>query len=231
LNISNTQCSIVFPNKTIFTSLKRLDISNTSITHFWNDTILDLSNFPNLSYINAYNCNKLVEVKCTNDLTNPIELPSSAFGYCASLKRIYGYYKLYGIETFRGCSSLFLNDLNTYSEQGTKQFLVGDSVTNIDFDLSLVNTYFMFEGCAALTYNDFKYLMLRLTNKLTSLEGMFKNCSGISGDIWYDMLKYCPNVQSIKDTFNGTRLSGIFFSRTSNYSSTDTSTYGLLDFV
>ena len=231
LEISNTQCSIIFPNKNIFTSLKRLDMSNTSITHFWDDSILDLSNFPNLSYINAYNCNKLVEVKCTNDLTNPIELPSSAFGYCTSLRRIYGYYKLQGIETFRGCSSLFLNDLTTYSEQGTKQFLIGEGVTNIDFDLSLINTYFMFEGCASLSYNDFKYLMLRLTNKLTSLEGMFKNCSGISGDIWYDMFKYCPNVQSIKDTFNGTRLSGIFFSRSSSYDSGDYSTYGLLDFT
>nr|DAK03634.1 MAG TPA: hypothetical protein [Bacteriophage sp.] len=89
----------------------------------------------------------------------------------------------------------------------------------------------MFESCSTLSYNDFKYLMVRLNQNITSLEGLFKNCTGISGDIWYDIFRPCPNVNSIKEVFSGTKLSGIFFSRTAAYNSEDPSTWGILDFL
>ena len=232
LNVSNTNCTIVLPEqKDKFTTLKSLDISNTSISHFWNDTILDLSNFVNLQNLNAYNCTKLIQVKCANNLNNPIELQSSSFGYCSSLERVYGYFILQGSEVFRGCSAFRLNDSSTYVNQGFKNFLTGESVTNLILGPNLINMYFTFEGCRNISYDDFKFIMFRLTSTLTSLEGMFKDCSGISGDIFYDLFRQCVGVENLKDSFNGTRLSGIFFSRTSNYSSSDSSTFGILDFL
>ena len=231
LNLSNTNCTITLPIKASFTTLKSLNISNTSITHFWDDTMLDLSNFENLSKINAYNCNKLIQVKCVNNLSNPIELQYSSFGYCTSLQRLYGYFLLQDSEVFRGCSALKLNDSSTYTNQGFKTFLVGEDVTNIIFDENLINSYYTFEGCRNLSYDDFKFIMYRLTSNLTSLEGMFKDCSNISGDIFYDLFRQCGGVENLKDAFNGTRLSGIFFSRTSDYNASDSSTFGILDFL
>lgn len=241
LDLSNTKTSdITLPSLYVggeinFDSLVSLDISGTNLsTLAFNDqtfTYLNLVSFPNLQNIRAYSCKQLVEIRCKNDPTNPIELQNGSFKDCSSLQRVKGHFSLQGNEVFRGCSVLYLNDDNTYIQYGTDVFLVGDSVTNITFDSVLANTYFMFENCSKFSYNDFKYLMVRLTSTITSMEGMFKGCSGISGNLWYDLLRYCPNVSTMKETFSGVGLTGIFFSRSSSYSISDDSTWGILDFV
>lgn len=73
--------------------------------------------------------------------------------------------------------------------------------------------------------------MVRLTDNTTSIEGMFKDCSNITGDVWYDMFRVCTNINSIKEAFSGTNLTGPFFSRTSDYSPSKDSTWGILDFL
>jgi hypothetical protein len=55
--------------------------------------------------------------------------------------------------------------------------------------------------------------MLNLNSTLTSLEGCFSGCTGISGSIWRDFFAACPNLTTIKEAFSGVGLSGIFFSR------------------
>ena len=218
-----------------FYSLKSLIISRTNITSLKyndrSDDYLNLTAFPDLEYIDANSCPALVEVRCKNDKNNPIELPTGAFKNCASLTRVKGYFNIQGGEVFRGNAMFVLNDNDTYLKHGTDTFLEGDNVTNIKFDDSLIDTYFMFEGCSSLQYNDFKYVMTQLTNSLTSIEGMFKGCSLITGDLWYDMFRPCPNVSIIKEAFSSTTLTGIFFSRKSNYSPDDDSTWGILDFL
>lgn len=241
LNISNTKTQdIILPSLYVngepnFKSLKSLNISGTSLSTLkYNDRTfdyLDLTAFPDLENISALNCRSLVEVRCKNDKDNPIELNGSAFRECTSLVRVRGHLALLGSEVFRNCSSFYLNSNDVYTQYGTDVFLTGDDVTNITFSSDLTETYCMFEGCSALSYNDFKYIMVRLTSTLTSLEGMFKGCTGISGDIWYDIFRPCPNVVTIKEAFSTTRLSGPFFSRTSDYSTSNDSTWGILDFL
>lgn len=241
LNISNTKTQdIILPSLYVngepnFKSLKSLNISNTSLSTLkYNDRTfdyLDLTSFPDLENISALGCRSLVEVRCRNDKDNPIELSGSAFKECTSLVRVKGHLALLGNEVFRNCSSFYLNSNEVYTQYGTDVFLTGDNVTNITFDSKLEDTYCMFESCSSLSYNDFKYLMVRLTPNLTSLEGMFKGCTNISGDIWYDIFRPCPNVVTIKEAFSTTRLSGPFFSRTSDYSTSNDSTWGVLDFL
>lgn len=218
-----------------FYSLKSLNISNTNISNLkYNDGVqeyLDLTAFPDLQNIKANNCTQLVEVRCKNDKSNPIELLQSSFKDCSSLKRVKGNFSLQGPEIFRNCQALLLNEDSVYSLYGTDTFLEGDDVTNVEFGSNLISAQYMFESCSTLSYNDFKYLMVRLNQNITSLEGLFKNCTGISGDIWYDIFRPCPNVNSIKEVFSGTKLSGIFFSRTAAYNSEDPSTWGILDFL
>lgn len=241
LNISNTKTQdIILPSLYVngepnFKSLKSLNISGTSLSTLkYNDRTfdyLDLTAFPGLENISALGCRSLVEVRCRNDKDNPIELSGSAFKECTSLVRVKGHLALLGNEVFRNCSSFYLNSNEVYTQYGTDVFLTGDNVTNITFDSKLEDTYCMFESCSSLSYNDFKYLMVRLTPNLTSLEGMFKGCTNISGDIWYDIFRPCPNVVTIKEAFSTTRLSGPFFSRTSDYSTSNDSTWGVLDFL
>lgn len=240
LDISNTKTQdIILPSLYVngepnFKSLKSLNISGTSLSTLkYNDRVfdyLDLTAFPDLENISALSCRSLVEVRCRNDKDNPIELNSSAFRECTSLVRVKGHLALLGNEVFRNCSSFYLNSNEVYTQYGTDVFLTGDNVTNITFDSKLEDTYCMFESCSSLSYNDFKYLMVRLTPNLTSLEGMFKGCTNISGDIWYDIFRPCPNVVTIKEAFGSTRLSGPFFSRT-YYSASNDSTWGVLDFL
>lgn len=218
-----------------FYSLTSLNISRTDISSLkFNDyspTILDLSAFPDLSDINADSCQQLVEVKCCNNEDNPIELLDSAFRSCGALTRVKGNYCICGGEVFRGDYSLILNEESVYTTNGTDVFLEGEDVTNIRFSEDLEEAYYTFESCYSLSYNDFKYIMVRLTSNLTSLEGMFKSCSGIRGDLWYDIFRYCPNVNSIKEAFTDTSLTGIFFSREEQYSQSNDSTWGILDFL
>lgn len=241
LNLSSTVTQdIILPSLYVngepnFFSLKSLDISKTKISTLrYNDssfTYLNLLTFPNLESIQASGCKELVEVRCLNDINNPIELKDSSFKDCSSLVRLKGYISLVGKEVFRGCNSFYMNPASIYTQFGTDTFLEGLEVTNITFDKNLQDAFYMFEDCTNLSYNDFKYLMVRLTPNLSSLEGTFRGCIGISGDIWYDIFRPCPNLNSIKEAFSNTRLTGAFYSRTSDYSIAKESTWGILDFL
>lgn len=230
-----TLASLYVNGKPNFSSLRRLVISNTSLSTLrYNDQstdYLDLTAFQDLERIEAVNCRQLVEVRCKNNKNNPIEVPRGAFRDCTSLQRVKGHITLQGGEVFRGCSQFYLNPDSVYTQYGTDSFLEGVDVTNISFDRGMVDAYFLFEGCTRISYNDFKYLMVRLTEKIVSLEGMFRGCSNIIGDVWYDLFRLCPNVNSIKEAFSGTSLTGPFFSRTSDYSPSNDSTWGILDFL
>lgn len=226
LNLSNiTTSNIILAPKANFTTLKSLNISNTSIKSLNYDSsdnvdYLDLSNFPDLQDIQAYNCSELTKVVCSNNVDNPIELQGNSFKNCSNLTDLYGYFNIQGTEVFRGCTNFSLK------RQDGEEFM--ENATNMSF--STISLYYTFEGCTSLTYSDFKYIMSKLNSTVTSIEGIFKGCTGINGAIWRDIFKPCPNLTSIKDAFNDTNISGIVYSRASNYSDDDISTYGIFDF-
>lgn len=219
-----------------FTSLRSLNISRTNISSLrfndqHNTEYLDLSNFPNLNDITANDCSRLNKVVCQNNPNNPIELQSNAFSNCTALTRIEGNFILQGSDIFRECPNFILNSKETYSNLGITDYFEGSGVTNISFDPYLNTCIGMFEGCSSLSYDDFKYLMIRLTSRISSLERMFKGCSNINGELWYDLFRYAPNLTSIKEFASGTGITGTFFSRKTNYSPDDQSTWGILDFT
>lgn len=77
------------------------------------------------------------------------------------MQGVKGHIALQGSEVFRGCNSFYLNPNELYTQFGTDVFLEGDNATNITFDRNLTEVYFMFEDCSNLSYNDFKYLMVK----------------------------------------------------------------------
>ena len=218
-----------------FKSLKSLNISKTDTKFLkFNDITydyLDLTAFPDLDNISASNCSQLVRVKCLNNPDNPISLQSSSFYGCSSLTSLQGHFLINGTEIFKGCSALRLNDASIYDANGFDVFLPGGGVCNLTISPVLSSLLSEFESCNSLTYGDFRYIMLRLTPAVSSLESTFKNCSNINGEIWRDLFRNCPNVTNIKEAFSGCKLSGIFYSRTSNYNPSDDYTWGILDFA
>ena len=216
-----------------FTSLKSINISKTDYGSLpfqdLTPTYLDLKYFPNLDDIHAESCKNLIKVECKNDNTNPINLLSSAFKDCINLTRVIGHYNLTGQETFKGCSKLIINDQPIYDKYGVNTFLNDVDVTNISIEST--NLTGCFESCSSIGYDDFRFLMLRLTNNVTTIERMFKGCLEVSGALWYDMFRKLSSLTIMKDAFSGTGLNGIFYSRTSDYSYADDSTWGILDFL
>jgi hypothetical protein len=73
--------------------------------------------------------------------------------------------------------------------------------------------------------------MLSLTDNITSLNKMFLNCTSVDAEINYDLFRHCPNVTNITSFAEGAKISGGIYSRTENYSSSDTTTYGTFDFI
>jgi hypothetical protein len=186
--------SLFIDGEPYFNTLKSLDISNTSISNFiYNDnpkdelgnfirnSYLDLSNFPNLDSIKAYNNTSIREIRCKNDINNPINLETQSFINCSSLNRIKGNFNIIGMEVFKNCSSLKLNDESVYANTLPDQFLEGNDVTNISINSSILRS--VFENCSSLSYNDFKRIVVKLNNNVTSTESLFKGCSGITGEI------------------------------------------------
>ena len=250
LNISDTNLkTLILPSLFInsvpnFTSLKSIDISRTNTSNFiYNDNqkdvngdfipldYLDLKQFVNLDNIKATGCTELTKVVCANNEDNPIDLASSSFYGCTSLTRIIGHFRISGTEVFKGCSLLALNDQNIYSTYTSEQYLPGNNVTNISFNPATTTLLGVFEGCSTLTFADFERLMRRIGSTVVSIEAMFKGCSGINNAIWRTIFTYCRNLTIIKEAFSETKLTGIFYSRTSNYSPADETTWGILDYL
>jgi hypothetical protein len=240
LYISRTNySSLILPQQSSWISLKKLDISYTSISSLVynydtsgtnpNVDYLDLSGFADLNYLYASNCKQLNKVVCPNTESNPIELPAQAFKDCLALTTLYGHFSIEGSEVFRNCSALKINGSSLYDGNGS--FINNTSATNISFNSTLSTLYFEFENCTGFTGDDFKYIMLRLPSSITSMEGTFSGCSGIDIDVWYDLFKNLSKVTSLKGTFNGTNLKGILRSRLSTYSATDKTTWGFFDFL
>ena len=193
LNISGTRASVLRLASLLengvakFKSLKSINISRTdTFTLEFNDTVydyLDLTAFPDLDNIQASSCTKLVKVKCLNNQANPINLQSSSFFGCNALTTLQGHYALNGSEVFKGCSALKLNEVGTYDSNGFNVFLPGTDVCNISIIPTLSSLIGCFESCVSLSYGDFRYVMMRLTSTITSLESTFKGCTGVGGEI------------------------------------------------
>jgi len=89
----------------------------------------------------------------------------------------------------------------------------------------------MFSGCTSLSGSDFVMLMLELHDNITSLNKMFLNCISIDAEIGYDLFRHCPNVTNITSFAENTSIKGGIYSRKSDYSESDTTTYGTFDFL
>ena len=247
-NLENVQLgrvistNITFPSKQNWKTLKEINLSGTNIGYLKYDnttplitTYLDLQHFENLEYIKLSE-NLVVEgVKCHNTFNKPVKLQNGALQGCASLRFLHGNFLIIGSRVFTDCATLTLNAPNIYSNYPVLQYPVPfiDNVNacNISFDSSLNSTDEMFSGCTSLSGSDFVMLMLELHDNITSLNKMFLNCVSIDAKIGYDLFRHCPNVTNITSFAENTSIKGGIYSRKSNYSESDTTTYGTFDFL
>lgn len=232
LDVSSTTLvgdKLILPDKG-FTTLKTLNLSRTVLSYLrygfaTPDNYLNLEDFKDLNSIRLQECANITKIVCANNRENPIELGISAFEGCSQLRELYGNFVIEGEKVFSGCVSLKLNLDNTVD------FSEGSGVINISFNQKLTNCYNLFANCSSLDIDSFRYIMNKIPESVTSLEGMFYGCSGIEGKINRTLLNKCANVLSLKDAFLGTRLYGALESRKSNFSESDKSTWGFFDFV
>ena len=248
LNLSNTLTqNIILPALFIdgepnFTSLKILDISNTRISdlvyndnakdingNFIRKNYLDLLNFSNLTSIRAANNSSVLEIRFINDINHPISLDIQSFINCTALRRIKGNFSIIGPEVFKNCSSFKLNDESIYETNLPGEYLEGDSVTNLSINATSIRG--VFENCYSLSYNDFKAIVSKFNSNIVSVEATFKGCSNITGEIWRDLFTNSRNIETIKEFLSGTGISGTVVSRANNYSDTDETTWGFLDYL
>ena len=175
LNVSNTTLTgetLILPAKG-FSSLKTLDISRTTLKYLRfglsdvQDEYLNLIDFKDLSRLSVQECSNISKIVCANNKENPIELKNNSFEGCSSLRELYGNFIIEGEKVFSGCSSLIL-DLDT-----TSDFVEGPEVTNIQFKSNLNSCYNLFQGCSSINIDAFRYIMNKIPESVTSLEGMF----------------------------------------------------------
>lgn len=246
LSLTNTQnillASLYVGGVSYFTSLKSLNISNTSIKDLlFNDNpkdlsgqyirknYLDLTTFPNINNIIASNNSSVTEIRCLNNPLKPILLPSQAFFNCSSLRRLIGNFEITGWEVFKNCGSFKLNEESVYAAALPNEYLLGDTVTNMS-----INTYTLrgvFDSCSTLSYNDFKRIVAKFNSTIISLEATFKGCSNITGEIWRDIFSGCRSVENIKEIFANSGISGTITSRANAFSLTNETTWGLFDYL
>ena len=249
-NLENVQLSriviladkIEFPAKSNWNTLKEINLSSSYISYinYANTTplvttYLDLQHFQNLEYINLSENRNIRGVKCHNVQDRPINLQGSCMSGCSGMQFLYGNFKITGTRVFLDCASLTLNSSRIYSSYPVLQYpvpFINDSeACNIAFSPELASTDEMFNGCSSLSGSDFNMLMLQLHDGITSLNKMFMNCASVDAEIAYDLFRHCPNVTNITSFAESTSLCGGIYSRSSNYSSEDSTTWGTFDFL
>ena len=232
--------NITFPAKSNWNSLKELNLSSSSIGSFnYDNTVnvdyLDLRHFENLEYINLSENKNVIGVRCPNIQGQPIKLVAGAFAECGGLQYLYGNFEVTGTRVFINCSNLTLNPSRIYSQYPVLQypvpFINDEQACNLKFSNTLNSTEELFSGCSSLTGSDFNMMMLNLTDNITSLNKMFLNCSAVDAEINYDLFRHCPNVTNITSFAEGTSLRGGIYSRTPDYSESDSTTWGTFDFL
>lgn len=201
INISNIQLQGGGRINIDFTSLPNLESLDISFDAMF--TELDLRNSPNLSNILAQSCRNLRSVRCTKDLSNLIELKSSAFKDCGALTTLTGYFDIQGESVFSNCGSLQFDELLEQEELKLK------------FDYyNLDNT---FKGCAGLQ-NKVLDILNSLDDQVSSMSHMFDG-SGATLNITTGTMPFrkCINVQNLSYVFANTNISGFLFSESQEF--------------
>lgn len=247
-NLENVQLSklvttdITFPPKASWNTLKEINLNGSNISYInYSDTdnlvtnYLDLRQFTNLEYLTLSENRSVRGVKCANIQTNKIKLVNNALQGCSSLEFLYGNFIITGTRVFLDCQNLVLNTDYIYNNYPVLQypvpFINNQDSCNITFSSDLTSTDEMFSNCIQLSGSDFKMLMLRLHDRIVSLNKMFMNCINIDAEVSYDLFRHCPNVTNINSFAEGTSIQGGIYSRSDDYSESDTTTYGTFDFI
>lgn len=232
--------NITLPEKSVWNSLRILDISNSLIGYMnyygqHTESYMDLEQFTNLEIIRAADNTALQSVHCANSENHWIRLETKAFGGCTNLTNIQGSFILAGTRIFMGCSSFYINSPSIYSRYPVISYpvpFINDSqACNLKIDEAQSSLSEMFSGCSSLSGNDFSMVMLLLHDGVTNMSKMFLDCASANAIIRYDLFRHCPNVVDITNFAAGSGLRGGIYSRTSDYSESDTTTWGTFDFI
>lgn len=232
--------NIKFPSRANWNTLRILDLSSSHIGTLNYDNspslnYLDLKHFNNLETIILRDNSYIRGLVCQNSPDHTVTLSGSSLENCSGLSYMYGHFIISGTRVFNGCQNLTLNTDRIYSQYAVLQYPVpfvdDNEACNIDISTSLSSTEELFSGCYTLSGGDFQMIMLKLTSNIMSLNKMFLNCFNVNTELTYDIFRYCPNVTNISSFVEGTSVRGGIYSRSNNYDSADTGTYGTFDFI
>lgn len=175
-----------------FNKLKRFDCSNSVIEaiRYGNTSAIpdymDLGGH-NLEFVNFESCTNVKRIKNINMVATG---SSSPFMHCRNLISIEGNV------TLRDSISRAFYDCRN---------LVTLPNLNLEDVTSMSET---FNSCAKLTMANAKYILSKVSSKLTSQWRCFAWCTGISGTIPSDMFTKCTGLTTLSEMFRYTNISG-----------------------
>lgn len=227
LNLSGTTTSFPIQVASNLTSLKILDMSNSSITalQYGNDAVptyegepvLDLTPFA-LTTLSLRNDISLKYLKFDNNPNKTFKLTTSFFQGCLALTRVFGHLELTGTSVFSGCYNFRIHDLpaDEITPIPTQTWFGSDTSTaqgktdwenNIDLNTnikitttSLAST---FHSSGVNLYD--VYYILSKADKITNLNSTFYNCkqivTSVKNSLNRNTFSHCKKVTSMSSTF------------------------------
>ena len=224
LNLSGV-LSTILTDLDLTSSLKLEDLNISSMPYI--NTITfgqyrdEEGNLRNYNSLKKFNCSnsaiKAIRYGKTNPIPNYLDLEGLSldtvnFDSCANLREVRNLNLVAS-----GSSSPFKNCVNLETLQGnlslrdsiSSAFYRCAKLSNIHntLNLDLTNVTSMnetFYGCSSFTWDEVKFILSKVSNKLTSLGWRtFASCGNIVGEVPQDLFAECTNVNSIYELFAG----------------------------
>ena len=254
LKLNNTTTTLPVELSDNLSSIKTLDLSNSSINAFqfganpvptYKDMpILDLSNFvfDSLSMQNS----KVFNIKFNNSKSKPINIGSSFFRGCSNLRRVFGHINLVGQSIFYQCNNYYVHELpddDITPIPADDAWFGADCDTpsgleewrnniNLDSNISIGTTSLQTEFYqTAVNLYDVYYILTKCDN-VTSLYATFIYCTNIvtslHNSLDRNMFKHCGKVTSAYELFYGCSKIKTILRSPSHTGSTVTADDGLM---
>lgn len=204
------------------TSLPAIQYGNTPVGTYKGDMIFDVSNLK-LTTFSVQNAAGVVHFKFDNNPNSPFPVGSSYFKGCVKLKRVFGFIRIDGTNTFAECTNFYINEPKTdaitpmyggewfgsntsYSAGKTEWSKNTNLGTNLRYNTGNISNTFQNTKVSIYDVYYALYIVDAYAN-VTSIAALFYACKNI---IWTvansphrDMFKHCGKVTNMSTAFYG----------------------------
>lgn len=222
-NITFGQYRDANQNLVNYNKLKVFNCSNSGIKSIRYGKLNPIPDYMDLAGLNlsSISFNSCANIKDVRNI-NLIATNASPFNNCYNLERVSGYIKLKGSmnSAFANCSKLsnIHNTLNLDLSEATtmsETFLNCKAFTweEVRYIMSKVSSKFInsgwktFAGCTGLV-GEIPYDLLSNCSGLQNMSYFFQGCSGITGGLPPKLLEKCTKLTTLAYAFNGTKIDG-----------------------